>query len=231
MKESDVGGDYRLQSAPNEARGAVNACIICSRAPAVFQFGFCSLNLKDCIRHVWTLDSSMESDLLWRSLFCFLCSQVCAVVSLLPSGSLADLTCEALLMLSGNFSCKLRTNISWDVCSQTQLPAVKRQLYPRVFSCDYTSCAWIDFQAPNRRPQSQPSSVWLLAQRRFPLFCLCSTESGLLKTLNCSTHPDRAQPWPSTQEWSLCYSPWVAVIKMFQVAFNRLLLMMTVLCY
>ncbi|TKS89392.1 Corticotropin-releasing factor receptor 1 [Collichthys lucidus] len=29
---------------------------------------------------------------------------VCAVVSLLPSGCLADLTCEALLMLSGNFS-------------------------------------------------------------------------------------------------------------------------------
>lgn len=41
---------------------------------------------------------------------CF-CSQVCAVISLLPSCSLADLTCDALLMLSGNVSCKSTTNI------------------------------------------------------------------------------------------------------------------------
>ncbi|GLD60006.1 corticotropin-releasing factor receptor 1-like isoform X1 [Lates japonicus] len=35
---------------------------------------------------------------------CFFLLEVCAIVSLLPSASLADLTCEALLMLSGNFS-------------------------------------------------------------------------------------------------------------------------------
>ncbi|XP_035002565.1 corticotropin-releasing factor receptor 1 isoform X2 [Hippoglossus stenolepis] len=34
----------------------------------------------------------------------FILLQVCAVVSLLPSAASADLTCEALLMLSGNFS-------------------------------------------------------------------------------------------------------------------------------
>lgn len=32
--------------------------------------------------------------------------QVCAIVSLLPSGSFANLTCEALLMLTGNVSRK-----------------------------------------------------------------------------------------------------------------------------
>ncbi|XP_023805350.1 corticotropin-releasing factor receptor 1 [Oryzias latipes] len=35
---------------------------------------------------------------------CFCLLQVCAVLSLLPSASSADLTCEALLMLSGNVS-------------------------------------------------------------------------------------------------------------------------------
>ncbi|KAF1373533.1 hypothetical protein PFLUV_G00239880 [Perca fluviatilis] len=37
-----------------------------------------------------------------RKYFCLL--EACAILSLLPSGSLADLTCEALLMLSGNVS-------------------------------------------------------------------------------------------------------------------------------
>uniref|UniRef100_A0A3Q3R163 Corticotropin-releasing factor receptor 1 n=1 Tax=Monopterus albus TaxID=43700 RepID=A0A3Q3R163_MONAL len=40
-----------------------------------------------------------------------LCLQVCAIMSLLPSASLADLTCEALLMLSGNFSFYCNTSI------------------------------------------------------------------------------------------------------------------------
>uniref|UniRef100_A0A3P8RYK7 Corticotropin releasing hormone receptor 1 n=1 Tax=Amphiprion percula TaxID=161767 RepID=A0A3P8RYK7_AMPPE len=35
---------------------------------------------------------------------CFYLLEVCAIVSVLPSASLADLTCEALLMLSGNVS-------------------------------------------------------------------------------------------------------------------------------
>lgn len=35
---------------------------------------------------------------------CFYLLGVCAIMSLLPSASLADLTCEALLMLSGNVS-------------------------------------------------------------------------------------------------------------------------------
>lgn len=47
---------------------------------------------------------------LWPSWPPSLCLQVCAIVSLLPTGSLADLTCEALLMLSGNISCKFRTS-------------------------------------------------------------------------------------------------------------------------
>ncbi|KAK1881688.1 Corticotropin-releasing factor receptor 1 [Dissostichus eleginoides] len=35
---------------------------------------------------------------------CFGLLEVCAIMSLLPSGSLENLTCEALLMLSGNVS-------------------------------------------------------------------------------------------------------------------------------
>ncbi|XP_075891111.1 corticotropin-releasing factor receptor 1 [Nelusetta ayraudi] len=35
---------------------------------------------------------------------CFCVLEVCAILSLAPAGSLADLTCEALLMLSGNIS-------------------------------------------------------------------------------------------------------------------------------
>lgn len=76
-----------------------------------------------------------------------LCLQVCAIMSLLPSASLADLTCEALLMLSGNVSCKFWTNISWIFITaarlQQLLQAFKRRSFPSTVQPVCSSCSTV----------------------------------------------------------------------------------------
>lgn len=81
---------------------------------------------------------------IWLTSVTFLCLQVCAIMSLLPSASLADLTCEALLMLSGNVSCKFWTNISWISITaarlQQLLQAFKRRSFPSTVQPVCSSC-------------------------------------------------------------------------------------------
>lgn len=81
---------------------------------------------------------------IWLTSVTFLCLQVCAIMSLLPSASLADLTCEALLMLSGNVSCKFWTNISWIFITaarlQQLLQAFKRRSFPSTVQPVCSSC-------------------------------------------------------------------------------------------
>lgn len=73
-----------------------------------------SILLNRCV-HGWELREGSDTGTVVLDIDSFvvtlLCLQVCAIISLLPAGALADLTCEALLMLSGNVSSKSRTNI------------------------------------------------------------------------------------------------------------------------
>lgn len=72
-------------------------------------------------------DSVINPD---RHLSLLLCLQLFAMVSLVSSASLADLTCETLLMLAGNVSRKSKTSINSAVI--TTLPSFfYKQLFPR----------------------------------------------------------------------------------------------------
>lgn len=148
-----------------------------------------------------------------------LCLQVCAILSLLPSGSLADLTCEALLLLSGNVSRKLRTNIgcmfSTTARLQRLLQAFKRQLYPSTIQpecfkllCCYYTCEveliWSLFHfktVTTERPKPSSSVTTLPPVNagsmsrlniQFPCRPHKCSNSWSLNTWNCSTHPESA---------------------------------------
>lgn len=192
--------------------------------------------------------SDWKSSTFWYLIEClkltsvtFLCLQVCAIMSLLPSASLADLTCEALLMLSGNVSCKFWTNISWIFITaawlQQLLQAFKRRSFPSTVQSVCSSCPTVStleielifslfhFMAITTKCQTlilshnfPPCGYWKTVI--FLLFCfladLCSTPRGL------------TQACTNAQEWCSCYLPQDTVIKSFQVALNRV---MITLCY
>lgn len=177
-----VDGERWLQTTKccKLARGAVNKCIMLlkgtQKSLSLIQL---SSALKEQVVSVAVLmfDSLIKPPPLSR-----LCSQVCAVVSLLPSGSLADLTCEALLMLSGNVSRKSRANIS---CYRL----LKQHSGP-TWESHFSSRGRIDFQPfPFSRPRplnAKPStsiptfSVWILGKCLFMLLRFCGDLTSLV---------------------------------------------------
>ncbi len=144
------------------------------------------------------------------------CLQVCAILSLLPSGSVADLTCEALLLLSGNVSCKLRTNISrmFSTTARLQrlLQAFKRQLFPgtvqperfKPLRCHCTCEGELIFSLFHFKTVTAERQTLVLNHHfpfvsigrmsflsvQFPYTPHYYSDSWSLNTLNRSTHPE-----------------------------------------
>lgn len=86
--------------------------------------------------------------------------QVCAILSLLSSGSYADLTCEALLMLSGNVSCKSEDTHQLHVHHNTTAllrSTVRRECWRELLRSDW-------FPAAAEPPSSITTFPWWISE-------------------------------------------------------------------